>query len=219
MKVVASFLPLWLLVSQTFPATVNASTIPDSPTAEAPAVVWDRELQVAPFDICYVCGDGKVVTLPDVSTGLGFSVDEVLSCAQMENRGLSGQLPPPICLVMPTLIGATCGCLTSTEAPVMAPISEAPIIAPVPDTQAPMMPTELPTMAYTDRPTKAPTESPTKAPTERPTKAPTESPTKAPTERPTKAPTLAPVTAAPQRKTRKPNKKTNIKKPKPNSKG
>ena len=166
MKVVARFLPLWLLVSQTFPApTVNAaSTIPDSPTAEAPAVVWDRELQEAPFDICYVCGNGKVVTLPDASSGYS-NVDEgTWSCAQLENRGLSGQIDSLLCQFFATAIGETCGCL----------------------------------------PTKAPTESPTKAPT---------------AESPTKAPTLAPVTAAPQRKTRKPNKKTNIKKPKPNSKG
>ena len=163
MKVVARFLPLWLLVSQTFPATVNASTIPDSPTAEAPAVVWDRELQEAPFDICYVCGNGKVVTLPDASSGYS-NVDEgTWSCAQLENRGLSGQIDSLLCQFFATAIGETCGCL--------------------------------------------------------PTKAPTESPTKAPTESPTKAPTLAPVTAAPQRKTRKPNKKSNNKRPKPDSKG
>ena len=179
MKVVAtSFLPLWLLVSETFPATTNASTIPDSPT-EAPAVVWDRELEAPVTDPVMIPTESPVVPTP---------------------------------VFVPNFV-------TPFETPFL-----------LPDTQAPMMPTELPTMAYTQAP-MMPTESPTKAPTERPTKAPTESPTKAPTEQPTKAPTktptkaptktptLAPVTAAPQRKTRKPNKKSNIKKPKPNSKG
>jgi hypothetical protein len=86
--------------------------------------------------ICYVCGEGMMVTLPDSILSIPTQPDR--SCADYEYGGLSGQIPESQC---PFLLAFTvsCGCAPGDASPVpLAPPaeeSEAPVAAPtVPET-------------------------------------------------------------------------------------
>jgi hypothetical protein len=73
---------------------------------------------------CSVCGDGKVVTLPDVI--FAFPAHPAVPCGQLEQAGFLGQIPVEQCDFLPPLIADVCGCKaignTPLSPPVMSPV-------------------------------------------------------------------------------------------------
>ena len=82
--------------------------------------------------ICYVCGEGMMVTLPDAILSIPTQPDR--SCAEYEYAGLSAQIPEAQCPLVLPFIGGSCGCAPGDASPVppAPPVeeSEAPVAAP-----------------------------------------------------------------------------------------
>lgn len=72
-------------------------------------------------NVCFVCGEGKVVTLPDAIISLpGF---DTVSCQALASAGLNGAFPDDQCAQLPALVDATCACAPEATA---APVSKSP---------------------------------------------------------------------------------------------
>ena len=100
----------------------RAGVIPTTPTTPAPVAATP-----APFGLseCLVCGEGRVVTLPDVI--LNIAGLPPISCREVEVQGLNGIITPSLCAIVPLFI-APCGCAPVTNAPVTpAPVTAAPV--------------------------------------------------------------------------------------------
>ena len=78
--------------------------------------------------ICYICGEGMMVTLPDAIVSITSQPDR--SCKDYEYGGLAGLIPAGSCGLFLTFT-APCGCAPGNAAPVPpAPPSDAPVAAP-----------------------------------------------------------------------------------------
>jgi hypothetical protein len=124
------------------------------------------------YPACSVCGEGKVISLPDVILTIP-SIGEV-DCFTFQGAGIIGYVDPEQCPLV-VLFSGPCNCTEGTVAPFVIPGASSAPVTSVPGTDAPVTSapvTSAPVAAMTDAPvesTAAPfTDAPVAAGTEGP---------------------------------------------------
>ena len=73
------------------------------------------------YEACSICGAGSIVTNPDAIVS-DPSLDDDMTCAELEQEGKDAQLSPFQCSNFPGLVGGICGCQAApTASPTLAP--------------------------------------------------------------------------------------------------
>lgn len=72
-------------------------------------------------DVCFICGVGNVVTVPDAVIALPGQPS--VQCDVLSIAGLNGLIPNDECALLPVLVTAFCGCAPEATA---APVSKSP---------------------------------------------------------------------------------------------
>eukprot|EP00529_Nitzschia_sp_RCC80_P001843 CAMPEP_0113478702 /NCGR_PEP_ID=MMETSP0014_2-20120614/20900_1 /TAXON_ID=2857 /ORGANISM="Nitzschia sp." /LENGTH=375 /DNA_ID=CAMNT_0000371917 /DNA_START=200 /DNA_END=1324 /DNA_ORIENTATION=+ /assembly_acc=CAM_ASM_000159 len=149
----------------------------------------DRELQ--PFPVCYVCQTAEAelenpdtyVVLPGDTSGVP------ISCADVEQSGLDGNIDPNDCDEVTQFIFEFCECTGElpTFAPTVAPSAEPSTTAP--SGEPTLRPSDtVPSSSPTDLPSTNPSTSPTDLPSSNPSSMPSTSPSTVPSSIPSLSP-------------------------------